>query len=162
MKNRMNMRTPIDSQPTPEHPEPATAAAKAKGKTVRNRKLSVLLALAALLIAPLLAINNPATAQPATLKQRAAEITYHTVTEIKQARTRGKVQLANADTASTTLQASGVASGSWYKQCTLPSGFNPIYASQQPDACSVVLAVSALGSCTLPRVRACLTSVTIW
>jgi hypothetical protein len=98
---------------------------------VRNRKLPVLLA--ALLIAPLLAINKPATAQPATLKQRADEITYHTVTEVKQARTRGKVQLANADTASTTLQASGVASGSWYKQCTLPSGFNPIHASQQPD-----------------------------
>ena len=110
------------------------AAANAKGETVGNRKLPVLLALAAaLLIAPLLAINKPATAQPAALKQRADEITYHTVTEIKQARTRGKVQLANAETASTTLQASGVASGSWYKQCTLPGGFNPIHASQQPD-----------------------------
>ena len=124
----------LTPKPAPEHPEPSTAAANAKGEIVGNRKLPVLLALAAaLLIAPLLAINNPATAQPATLKQRADEITYHTVTEIKQARTRGKVQLANADTASTRLQASGVASGSWYKQCSLPSGFNPIHASQQPD-----------------------------
>ena len=31
-----------------------------------------------------------------------------------------------------------------------------------PDACSLVLAVSALASCTLPRVRACLISVTVW
>ena len=68
----MNMQTPIDAQPAPEHHEPATAAATAKGKTVRNRRLSVLLALAAaLLMAPLLAINKPATAQPAALKQRA-------------------------------------------------------------------------------------------
>lgn len=96
----------------------------------------IIVVLAAALVVGLLSTTGTASGQPqprSPLQQRADQIAYETITEVKRAQTGGRVQLANPVAASSSLNAAGVESGSWYKQCTLPSGFNPLHASQQPD-----------------------------
>jgi hypothetical protein len=103
---------------------------------MRTRQFAraALLALALVVGIALLSAAGASQTQPQSeLQRRADQIAFQIITEIKRAQTGGKVQMANPNAASTSLQAAGVESGSWYKQCTLPTGFNPLHASQQPD-----------------------------